>query len=106
MRPASLILLAAGLATFAPAVARAQAPRPVRSPEVQTDGRVTFRLRMPNAREVAVSRDGAPRLVMTKDEQGVWSATTDALPPDIYPYTFAVDGTTLADPSNPLVKPI
>src|SRR5262249_19784036 len=37
---------------------------------------------------------------------GVWSVTTDPLPPDIYPYSFVVDGTTVADPSNVLVKPI
>jgi enterochelin esterase family protein len=32
--------------------------------------------------------------------------TTDVLEPDIYLYTFAIDGVTIADPSNPLVKPI
>src|SRR3954464_14532306 len=31
---------------------------PVKSPEIATDGRVTFRLRAPNAREVAVSIGG------------------------------------------------
>jgi enterochelin esterase family protein len=45
-------------------------------------------------------------MAMQKDEQGVWSITTDSLPPDIYPYTFDVDGTTLADPGYPLAKPI
>ena len=50
---------------------------PVRSPEV-SDGRVTFRLRAPNAKEVAVALAGN-RLTMQKDEQGVWSATTDAV---------------------------
>jgi enterochelin esterase family protein len=79
---------------------------PVRSPEVAKDGRVTFRFRAPNARQVTVARDGAPPAAMQKDEQGVWSLTTDPLPPDIYPYSFSVDGTTLADPGNPLVKPI
>ena len=47
---------------------------PVKSPEV-SDGRVTFRLRAPNAKEVAVALAGN-RLTMQKDEQGVWSATT------------------------------
>jgi enterochelin esterase family protein len=80
--------------------------RPVRSPEVQKDGRVTFRFRTPNAQNVAVTRDGAPPVAMQKDDQGIWSLTTDPLPPDVYPYTFNIDGTTLADPGNPLVKPI
>ncbi|HEY3283577.1 MAG TPA: alpha/beta hydrolase-fold protein, partial [Armatimonadota bacterium] len=88
--------------------AQAQAPRgftpPPRSPEVLSDGRATFRLRAPNAKEVAVNCEGTPRLVLTKDEQGVWSGTTPALTPDFYGYSFSVDGLTLADPSNPLIK--
>jgi enterochelin esterase-like enzyme len=79
---------------------------PVRSPEVQEDGRVTFRFRAPNAKEVSLARDGGRPSPMQKDDQGVWSLTTDPLPPDVYPYSFAADGVTLADPSNPLVKPI
>src|SRR5947209_20624375 len=41
---------------------------------------------------------------MLKDEQGVWSATTDPLKPDIYTYSFSVDGATFTDPGNPLFK--
>jgi len=37
---------------------------------VAKDGRVTFRMRAPNAREVTVTGIGMP-LAMTKDEQGV-----------------------------------
>ena len=115
MRRASLALLPSALLALAPAVvsgqdpppARPRAPAgPVRSPEVQQDGRVTFRFRAPNAQEVVLARDGATRAPMRKDDRGVWSVTTEPLPPDIYPYTFVVDGTTLADPSNPLVKPV
>jgi enterochelin esterase family protein len=86
---------------------RPRAPmEPVRSPEIAKDGRITFRLRAPNANQVTVARAGAQPTTMQKDEQGVWSVTTDPLPPDIYPYSFNVDGLTLADPSNPMVKPI
>ena len=49
---------------------------PVKSPEVGADGRVTFRLRAPNAREVAAAIAGN-RLVMQKDDQGVWSVTSE-----------------------------
>ena len=73
------------------------------SPEVSADGKVTFRLRAPNAKEVAVTGIGA-RLAMQKNEQGVWTATTDALKPDIYAYSFSVDGATFNDPCNPLLK--
>ena len=75
----------------------------VASPVVAADGRVTFRLRAPNAREVFVTGFGA-RLAMQKDEQGVWTATSDALKPDIYTYSFNVDGTNFNDPANPNVK--
>ena len=60
---------------------------------------MTFRLRAPNAKEVAVTGIG-PRLPMTKDEQGLWSATTDTLKPDLYTYMFSVDGATITDPAN------
>jgi enterochelin esterase-like enzyme len=95
------------VAAQTPQPERPRAPmEPVRSPEVDKDGRVTFRLRAPNAKQVTVNRAGTRPVPMQKDEQGVWSLTTDPLPPDIYPYSFNVDGLTLADPSNPLVKPI
>lgn len=75
----------------------------VKSPEVSTDGRVTFRLRAPEATQVAVVGIGQ-RLAMQKDDQGVWTATTDPLKPDIYTYSFSVDGATLNDPRNPNFK--
>jgi enterochelin esterase-like enzyme len=73
------------------------------SPEVSSEGRVTFRLRAPNAKEVFVTGIGQ-RLAMQKSDQGVWTATSDALKPDIYAYSFSVDGATFPDPSNPLIK--
>jgi enterochelin esterase family protein len=42
---------------------------------------------------------------MQKDEQGVWSITTDPLEPDFYGYSFEADGVRLIDPSNHLMKP-
>ncbi len=90
-----LCLLAAGALWAQPG----RGPAPVRSPEVAADGKVTFRLRAPNAKEVAVTGVGQ-RLAMTKDDQGVWSATTDALKPDLYTYMFNVDGLSIVDPAN------
>jgi enterochelin esterase-like enzyme len=72
---------------------------PIKSPEVAADGRVTFRLRAPNAKEV-VAAMGQTRLPMQKDEQGVWSVTSDVLKPDYYTYSLVVDGTTVNDPAN------
>ena len=81
----------------------AQSAAPIRSPEVSADGRVTFRLRAPAAQQVSVRGIGA-RLTMQKDDAGVWSATTEPLQPDIYLYSFNVDGGTFTDPVNPLLK--
>jgi enterochelin esterase-like enzyme len=81
------------------------APPRLVSPEVLPDNRVTFRFRAPNAQKVTVNRESAKPLEMQKDEQGVWSVTTDALEPDMYGYTFNVDGVGTIDPVNPLMKP-
>ena len=78
--------------------------QPVVSPEVHGDGRVTFRLRAPNAKEVQVRCEGVKETAMQKDEPGVWSLTTPALEPDIYTYSFNVDGLRALDLNNPLLK--
>src|SRR5690242_2753984 len=83
----------------------AQPAPPIQSPEVHPDRSVTFRFRDPNAKEVNLQRSGAGRLPMQKDEQGVWSITTDPLEPDYYDYSFVADGVSLADPSNPARVP-
>ena len=81
------------------------AGQPVTSPEVSADGKVTFRLRAPNAREVLVRGFAQAPIAMQKDDQGVWTVTTDALKPDLYGYAFLVDGLTIADPANPKSRP-
>jgi len=77
-----------------------QPPAPIVSPEVHSDGSVTFRFRDPNAAEVKLGREGAEHLPMQKDDQGVWSVTTPPLSPDYYGYAFIADGVRLLDPSN------
>jgi len=100
-----LISLAFGFG-FASAVFAQTAPVAVVSPEVHADNRVTFRFRAPNAKEVALALEGTPKdLAMQKDEQGVWSVTTEPLAPDFYGYAFVADGVHLIDPSTPLMKP-
>jgi enterochelin esterase-like enzyme len=83
--------------------AQGRGAAPVKSPQIGADGRVTFRLRAPNAREAAVAL-GGKRLPMQKDDEGVWSATTDALTPDIYTYSLVVDGASMNDPANRQVQ--
>ena len=74
------------------------------SPEIHADGSVTFRLRATNAAEVKVQGEGFSPSTMLKDEHGVWSFTTPPLEPDIYVYSFFVDGVRSIDPANPLIK--
>ena len=71
----------------------------VKSPEVSADGKVTFRLYAPAAQNVA-ARVAGTEVPMTKDEKGIWSGVTDVLKPDIYQYTFLVDGASVPDPAN------
>ncbi len=94
---------AAAPQTAAPAGRGGRGAAPVKSPEVAADGRVTFRLRAPNAKEVAVAI-GGKRLPMQKDEQGIWSLTSDPMTPDIYTYSVVVDGATMNDPANRQVQ--
>src|SRR5947207_2848498 len=59
----------------------------------------------PNARDVSVNGelDGKPHQ-MTKGADGVWSATVGPLPPDIYTYSFTIDGVNALDPLNTNTK--
>jgi enterochelin esterase-like enzyme len=51
-----------------------------------------------------LAREGAEPIAMQKNEEGVWTVTTDPLEPDIYGYSFVADGVDLFDPSNPYIK--
>lgn len=99
---AALLFLAVHLSGRA-----AAPPDTLVSPEVQTDRRVTFRLRAPKAEEVTFFGDWmsiGTREPMTKDTNGVWSVTLGPLPAGLYIYTFTLDGLTIADPVNPRMK--
>ena len=110
MRKLLVFLVGAGCA-IAPMALQAQQPPQgpvVVSPDVQSDRRVTFRILAPNAQKVelrgsdipGIGRGGTP-LQFTKNAEGVWEATTAAIPAGAYRYTFVVDGVTVADSRNP-----
>lgn len=89
-----------------PAVRRLQM-MPVISPELQASGQVTFRLRAPKASEVVVSGQWSTnKTAMTKDTNGVWSASVGPVAPGVYEYSFAVDGLSMIDPGNSAIKPM
>lgn len=75
------------------------------SPEVHPDRRVTFRLKAPKAANVSVDVQFVSGLQgMAKDEDGVWSITLGPAEPDIYEYSFVVDGLHISDPANSWMK--
>jgi enterochelin esterase family protein len=73
------------------------------SPEINEDNTVTFRLHAPKAVKVQVSGDflakGTADLVENKE--GVWEyKTPEPFAPELYSYTFLVDGLKINDPNN------
>jgi enterochelin esterase family protein len=76
------------------------------SPEILDDKRVTFRLSAPKAGEVLLNGDwpGGMGAKMSKDDQGTWSATVGPLAPELWGYTYSVDGVRVLDPRNPNTK--
>ncbi len=113
---AALALAAAAVAQpapTAPATCQAQgfAVPAYKSVEVLPDGRVTFRLCAPQATEARVTSPDIPDVIpggfgggpnglaMTKDDQGLWSVTTDKpVAPDNYRFNFSVNGARVPDP--------
>lgn len=86
------------------------------SPEIHPDNTVTFRLMSPMSSHVEVSGDFLPpktvttpwgqheiegTLPMERDSTGMWSATTPSpVAPELYLYSFIVDGLRTTDPAN------
>jgi enterochelin esterase family protein len=74
---------------------------PLLSHEVHADRSVTFRFNNDSAKHVELNLEGVPKpLQMIKGEGGVWSYTTKSLAPEIYYYSFLVDGESRIDPKN------
>ena len=86
------------------------------SPEIHNDNTVTFRLNAPKAVKVQITGDflptqkiktqfgdfDAPGTAELKEgKDGIWEYTTkEALKPELYSYSFLVDGLKMMDPSN------
>ena len=90
----------------------------IKSPEINPDKSVTFRFFAPKADSVFITGDFLPTMkqqsrfgltdvpkpaLLKKDEKGVWSFTTEILNPELYAYSFTVDGLRCTDPNNPFL---
>jgi enterochelin esterase-like enzyme len=91
-------------ATNAPA-RRAERPAPLVSPELLPTGGVTFRFRAAKAEEVKVSGQFGADAAMKRDARDIWSVTIPKVPAGVHEYRFVVDGLSVIDPQNSMVKP-
>lgn len=89
---------------------------PIVSPEISNDNTVTFRLKAPKAVRVQVTGDFLPAQKiktpngefdipgiadLQEGKDGIWEFTTSKpLQPELYSYSFIVDGLRMMDPSN------
>lgn len=85
---------------------------PVVSPEIHDNNTITFRFKAPKAVRVQLTGDflpvqknakfEAPGIVDLKEgQEGVWEYTTpEPLKPELYSYSFIVDGLRMNDPAN------
>ena len=77
------------------------AAAPFHSTEINPDHTVTFRYNDAAATKAELSLEGAgPNLPMQKGADGIWSATSKPLAPQIYGYHFQVDGQPRLDLGN------
>ena len=80
----------------------------VKSPVINNDGSVTFNFFDPTAQNVSVTGDfdelHRQTLPMARQDNGVWTVTTKVLTPELYSYSFTVDGQRIVDPSNSYVN--
>jgi enterochelin esterase family protein len=67
-------------------------------PQIDSERRARFRLSAPRADKVELNLAG--RHPMTKDENGVWTITTDPLVVGFHYYSFVVNGVNVADPGS------
>lgn len=88
------------------------------SPDIHDDSSVTLRFMAPKADSVQVTGDFVPtvkintpygemsipgKVDLIKNELGIWSYTSKPLNPELYNYSFIVDGVKNTDPNNPFL---
>lgn len=94
-------------------------PEVIVSPDIGTDGKVTFRIKAPKATEVLLNAsigENTPKppgtvkdqpdqwnVPMQKGPSGIWSVTL-TMEPEVYRYAFLVDGVRSLDLANPDIK--
>jgi enterochelin esterase family protein len=88
----------------------------ITSPVINADNSATFSILAPEAQKIEITGDLLPpqkmqtpmgemdvpgSAALTKDDKGVWKFTSTPLAPELYSYTFVIDGVKVCDPNNP-----
>jgi enterochelin esterase-like enzyme len=98
-------VILAGIAMISAMNANAQWGRnTLKSPEIDKDGKITFRLNAPDVDSVKISGNWMPgwgtMQTMMPNDTGLYVLTIDPLPSEMYTYAFYVNGMKVLDPSN------
>jgi enterochelin esterase-like enzyme len=103
------------VSTITPVCAQSATPAPSSTPITTTtilpNNQVTFAISAPQASSVSLLFGAveifAPRppTAMTRDSNGIWSVTLGPLTPDLYEYSFSVDGVVIPDTGWAYQKP-
>lgn len=79
--------------------------QPSASPEIHSDRSVTFRYHAPTAKAVVLFCEALTQpQPLQKDPDGTWTYTSRPIDPDLYIYSYVVDGQRVLDPANPVIK--
>jgi enterochelin esterase family protein len=85
----------------------AQQRRPTISPEVGSEGKVTFRVSAAEAKQVQLAGQWpGGNTDMQKNVDGIWEVTADKVPAGVWEYSIKVDGVSMIDPANSAIKPM
>ncbi len=110
----SIIALFVFAGAFAQEIGNFMGRQPIVSPEIG-DKNVTFRISAPYAESVELtggftplvktetpfgSMDVPSNVPMAKNGDGLWSVTIELPEPELYTYSFIVDGVSINDPNN------
>ena len=72
--------------------------RSAKYPQIMPDGRAVFQIKAPDAQKVQL--DLVRKYEMVKNNDGIWSVTTDSLSEGIHYYSLIIDGVAVCDPSS------
>ena len=74
------------------------------SPVIDSDRKVTFKVRAPEAKTITLTCDFQDETPLVKGHDDIWSLTVGPIDPEVYYYNFVVDGVRAIDPGNPKAK--